>query len=254
MFRPRRLLRRFAVRKYLIASSLALGATGALTMAFVVTPAYAQITVFDPGNYSQNLLTAARSLQQINQQIQSLQNQATMLTNQARNLSRINFPEVQALTQTIQQVDRLMNQAQSINYQVDHVGTEFGQLFPTSFNQALTSNAHVIDANARLNASRAAFQQTMTVQAQIVGNVGQDAQTLSQIVDRSQSADGAVQVGQATNQLLALVAKQQFQLQQMMAAQYRAETMAEATRLEAQTDARAATTKFLGSESAYAPN
>lgn len=254
MTRARFLPRGIALRKYLITSALALGSTGALAMALAVTPAHAQITVFDPGNYSQNLLTAARSLQQINNQIQSLQNQATMLTNQARNLSRINFPEVQALTQTIQQVDRLMGQAQSINYRVDTVGAQFRQLFPTSFNQALTSNAHVIDANARLDASRAAFQQTMTVQAQIVGNVSQDAQTLSQIVDRSQGAEGAVQVGQATNQLLALAAKQQFQLQQMMAAQYRAETIAAATRLQAQTDARAATTKFLGSGNAYTPD
>ena len=38
--------------------------------------------VFDSANYSQNLLTAARTLQQINQQIQSLQNEAQMLVNQ----------------------------------------------------------------------------------------------------------------------------------------------------------------------------
>lgn len=245
------LIRRIVVRKFLIASVLALGSTGALAMALAVTPAHAQISVFDPGNYSQNLLTAARSLQQINNQIQSLQNQATMLGNQARNLSRIDFPEVEALTQTIQQVDRLMRQAQSINYRVDSAGAEFRQLFPTSFDQAQTANAHVIEANARLDAARAAFGRTMTVQAQIVGNVGKDAQTLDRIVGRSQGAEGAVQVGQATNQLLALVAKQQFQLQQMMAAQYHADAIAAATRLQAKTDAHATTTKFLGTGSAY---
>jgi P-type conjugative transfer protein TrbJ len=39
-------------------------------------PASAQMTVFDPSNYSQNLLTAARTLEQVNNQIQSLQNEA----------------------------------------------------------------------------------------------------------------------------------------------------------------------------------
>ena len=79
--------------------------------AMTSTPAHAQLAVFDPHNYSQNLLTAARTLQQINNQIQSLQNEANMLVNQAKNLTRISFPEMQALTQTMQQVDRLMGQA-----------------------------------------------------------------------------------------------------------------------------------------------
>lgn len=70
----------------------------------------AQLTVFDPSNYSQNILTAARTLTQINNQIQSLQNQARSLLNQAKNLTTIDFPELQALTQTLQQVDRLMGQ------------------------------------------------------------------------------------------------------------------------------------------------
>ncbi len=39
-------------------------------------PAWAQMTVFDPSNYSQNVLTAARTLQQVNNGIQSLQNEA----------------------------------------------------------------------------------------------------------------------------------------------------------------------------------
>lgn len=46
----------------------------------VTTPAYA-IIVFDPSNYAQNVLQAARALQQINQQITSLQNEAQMLIN-----------------------------------------------------------------------------------------------------------------------------------------------------------------------------
>jgi P-type conjugative transfer protein TrbJ len=44
------------------------------TIILPIAPATAQITVFDPGNYTQNLLTAARTLQQVNNQIQSIQN------------------------------------------------------------------------------------------------------------------------------------------------------------------------------------
>ena len=66
-------------------------------------------------------------------------------------------------------------------------------------------------------------------------------------------AEGAVQVGQATNQLLALTAKQQFQIQNLMAAQYRAEAIERARQVQAEADAHAATTRFLGSGSAYTP-
>lgn len=72
---------------------LALSGASALLIA-VAAPAHAQFggIVYDPSNYSQNVLTAARTLQQINNQIQSLQNEAEGLINDAgerpRSLSR----------------------------------------------------------------------------------------------------------------------------------------------------------------------
>ena len=248
-----RRLSRTPIRKHLIFSVLALAASGSLGMALTVTPARAQITVFDPTNYAQNLLTAARALNQINNQIQSLQNQATMLTHMAKNLTRIDFPELQQLNQTLQQIDRLMGQAQRIDFKVDGLDAQFQRLFPQTYNQALSGNQRVIDSRTRLDAAMAAFHQTMSVQAQVVGNVQADAQALSAIAAKSQSAEGALQVGQATNQLLVLAAKQQFQIQNLMAAQYRAEAVEQARRVQAEADAHAATTRFLGSGSAYTP-
>ena len=49
-----------------------------------VQPASA-LTVFDPSNFVQNTLIAVRTLEQINNQINQLQNEAQMLMNQARN-------------------------------------------------------------------------------------------------------------------------------------------------------------------------
>jgi P-type conjugative transfer protein TrbJ len=222
-------------------------------------PAHA-IVVFDPSNYSQNILTAARTLQQINNQIRSLQNQAQSLINQAqslinqaKNLTTLGFPELQSITQTLQQIDQLMGQAQGIQFRVAGLDQEFRALFPQSFNQAMTMNGQVVAARTRLDTEMAAYRQTMGVQAQVVENVQVDAQTLNGIVSRSQGAEGALQAQQATNQLLALTAKQQFQIQNLMAAQYRAQTLEQARRAQAEIDARAATTKFLGSGSAYTP-
>lgn len=246
---------KFYLRGLPITGALGASAIGSLWMAISLTaaPVHAQITVFDPSNYSQNILTAARTLQQINNQIQMLQNQAQSLTNQARNLTTITFPELQAITQTIQQIDQLMGQAQAIQFRVAGLDQQFRSAFPTSFNQALTNNQHVVDARARLDASMDAYKRTMTVQAQVVENVAADAGVLNSIVQRSQGAQGALQAQQATNQLLALVAKQQFQLQTLMAAQYRADAIERANRTQAQSDAQGATRKFLGSGEAYTP-
>jgi P-type conjugative transfer protein TrbJ len=114
-------------------------------------------------------------------------------------------------------------------------------------------NDQVVAARSRLDTAMTAYQHTMTVQAQVAENVAADAKTLSSLVAKSQGAEGSLQAQQATNQLLALSAKQQFQLQNMMAAQYRAETIERARQAQAQIDAQAATKKFLGSGTAYTP-
>lgn len=216
------------------------------------SPAHA-IPVFDSANYAQNLLTAARTLQQINQQIQSLQNEAAMIAQNARNLTSIDFPEMQRVQETLGKIDRLMGQAQGIDFRVDNLDDQFRRMFPQGLPPTMRGRDAVAAARARLDSAMASFRQTMGVQSQVVENIADDARNLQQLVARSQGADGALAAQQATNQLLALTAKQQFQIQQLMAAQYRSETMEAARRAQAESEARAATRRFLGSGSAYTP-
>lgn len=241
-------------KKPLIAGALSCTVTGALALATLAMSEPAQaIIVFDPSNYSQNILTAARTLEQINNQIRMLQNQAQSLINQAKNLTTISFPELQALKQTMQQIDQLIGQAQGIQFKVASLDQQFRSLYPDSFAQSLTTSQQVQSARTRMDTARAAFEQTMTVQAQVVENIAADQAALTGIIARSQSAEGALQASQATNQLLALVAKQQFQIQTLMAAQYRAEAIERANQAQSRTDAQSASAKFLGSGSAYTP-
>ncbi|KTR83842.1 conjugal transfer protein TrbJ [Novosphingobium barchaimii] len=242
-------------KKPLIAGALSCTVTGVLALATLAMSEPAQaIIVFDPSNYSQNILTAARTLEQINNQIRMLQQQAQGLINQAKNLTTISFPELQALKQTMQQIDQLMGQAQGIQFKVASLDQQFRSLYPDSFAQSLTTSQQVQSARARMDTARAAFEQTMTVQAQVVENIAADQAALTGIIARSQSAEGALQASQATNQLLALVAKQQFQIQTLMAAQYRAEAIERANQAQSRTDAQSASAKFLGSGSAYTPH
>lgn len=246
---------RIPLRKYLVASALALGAAGAMGAGLLLQsrPAHA-IPVFDSANYAQNLLTAARTLQQINQQIQSLQNEASMLTNMAKNLSRISFPELAELTEKLRAVDQLMAAAQGIDFRIDTLDTQFKHLFPGNYDVVMRSDERLASARERFDSARQAYQQSMRVQSQVVGNVAKDAGTIETLVGKSQSAEGALQAAQATNQLLALATKQQLQIQNMLASHFRAQAVEETRRIQAEADARAATRQFLGSGSAYNRN
>jgi len=76
---------------------------------------------------------------------------------------------------------------------------------------------------------------------------------LTNLVNASQNSVGGLQAQQATNQLLALSTKQQMQIQNLMAAQYRAEALEQARRAESQEQGRAAGQKFLGNGGQFYP-
>lgn len=248
---PAKPIRRFATGFAVVALAVA---GGAVLDAIIASPPAHALVVYDPTNYAQNVLTAARALRQVNNQIQSLQNEAQGLANQAKNLSTVSFPELQALTQTLQKIDTLMGQAQNIQFKVASVDQQFSKLYPDAFSQSLKLDDEVTAARSRLDAEVTAYRHTAVMQAQIAENVEADATTMNALVQRSQGAEGTLQALQVTNQLLALSAKQQFQIQQMLAAQFRSQTVGDANRAQAESEAQAAMKKFLGSGSAYTPN
>lgn len=219
----------------------------------LVGPAAAQWAVIDPSNLIQNTLTAARTLQQINNQVQELQNQAIMLSNEAKNLTSLNYSSLDALTSTMRQISALMDQAQGIAFDVTATQSAFAQSYPQQYAASVTGDQLMADAHRRWHNSMDAFRQTMTVQAQVATNVEADTGTLSALMTASQGAVGSLQAQQAANQLTALSIKQQLQIQSLMAAQYRAQALEAARNAESQEQARAAFQKFMGTGTAYTP-
>src|SRR3546814_11807453 len=88
-------------------------------------PAAAQVggIVHDPRNYAQNILTAARTLEQINNQISMLQNQATSLANEARNLTSLPVSTLQELQGQVDRTRQLLGQAQRVAFDVGDIQT-----------------------------------------------------------------------------------------------------------------------------------
>ncbi len=223
------------------------------TLAVPAPAAAAAMPVFDATNYAQNILQAARALEQVNNQIRSLQNEAAMLQDMARNLERIDFPQLQQMSSALQQIDRLMGEAKAIDFKVSSLDQQFSKLFPAGTADALKIDQRVAGARARLDAAMEGFRQSMAIQSQVVSNIHEDAELLNELSKRSEGAAGGLQAQQATNQLIALSAKQQFQLQQLMAAEFRSQGLERARQAQAEAEARAATRRFLGSGKAYSP-
>src|ERR1700719_5011399 len=105
---------------------------GAAVIAVAVASGSArgQMVVYDPSNYAQNVLQAARALQQINNQVTSLQNQTQMLLNQARNLTSLPYSALQAIDQSIQRTQQLLNQAQRIAYDINRIDQALSRSYP----------------------------------------------------------------------------------------------------------------------------
>ena len=153
---------------------------------------FAQWAVFDAANFSQNLLTAARELQQIDNQIQQLQNEATMLVNQGRNLTSLNYNSLSQLLTTLASTNQLIAQAQGLTFNVTQSQATFNRLYPSSYG-AGTSNAQMVqDAQSRWQTSVQALQTATQMQSQAAQNLLSDQSVLSGLVTQSQGAVGAL--------------------------------------------------------------
>jgi P-type conjugative transfer protein TrbJ len=193
--------------------------------------------VYDPSNYAQNVMTAARSLEQINNQIQQLQNQATSLINEARNLASLPVSTIETLQSQVDQTRQLLSEAQRIAYDV----TDVRQVFSERYKGAALSAGQaqmVANANARWQDSVGAFEDAMKVQAGIVGNLGATRSSITTLVGASQSATGALQAAQAGNQLMALQTRQLSDLTAALAAQGRAEALESARNAASEAEGR----------------
>ena len=178
----------------------------ALATAVLVTAmpaAEAQWVVVDPTNLVQNIMTAARALEQINNQIRSLQNEAQMLMNEARNLTSLDFSALNELRSALSATNQLIQQAQGLAFNVSQMETEFARLYPDAYSASTSGSQMTTDARTRWRNSLEALRTATKVQSQAVQNFASDEQTLTDLVNRSQSAAGALQATQATNQLLA---------------------------------------------------
>ena len=216
------------------------------------SPAAAQWIVYDPTNYAQNVLTAARTLQQVNQQITQVQNEATMLINQARNLASLPYSSLQQIQQSVQRTQQLLSQAQNIAFDVSQIDQAFQSKY-ANVSLSATDAQLVSDAKERWRNSIGGLQDAMRVQAGVVTNIDTNRAEMSSLVGQSQGATGALQATQAGNQLLALQSQQLSDLIALISANGRSGALTGAERAAAAEQGREQRRRFLTPGAGYQP-
>jgi P-type conjugative transfer protein TrbJ len=217
------------------------------------SPANAQFAVIDAANLVQNTLTAVRTLEEINNQILQLQNEAKMLINEARNLATLPFNIVGQLRATLALTTQLIAQAQGIAYQLSQAQSQFARFYPAFYSGGTSGPQMSADALQRWYNSLQALQTTISMQAQASQNLASDENSLAVLVDQSQGAIGIVQAAQATNQLLALQSRQMIQEHQLRLTQDRSEAVERARSVAAEARAREVWRRFQGTGTQYTP-
>lgn len=235
------------MKRYIISAAIA-----ALPLSLIGAPsASAQFgggIVYDPANHTQNILTAVRSLQQINQQIQQLTHEIEMLENMARNLQTLDLNVAEAIIRDrIQRINDLMRRAEGIGYGVQEVEREYEEVYPEDYGAVPSDNQVLVqDARRRWRQSRTAYRDSLVTIGAALEDNEIDGAAISDLINRSQSAAGALEAAQAGNQIEAIQAQQLMQIESIMAAHYRAEALERAKELAEAERGRARTRAFLG--------
>jgi len=216
-----------------------------------MSPALAQLTVFDPANYSQNLLTAARALEQITNQVRQLQNQVLMLQRMDQNLARLGPTISPDLQRTLGDINTQLRTGEGIALRLQTTQSGYDQLFPRQVASSLSTDDVLRNAQSRWNEEYAAFRRAALLQGQIADGIETDTRLLGDAMARSRNAAGALEATQAGNELTGLSVKQTLALEALLAAQHRALTVTRARDLATEDAARQRFKTFIGTGSAY---
>lgn len=216
-----------------------------------VGTAAAQMTVIDPSNLIQNAHTAARALQQIENQVTQITNQIRQLENDARNLTQLGERFAPELLAQLRDMDRLIDEARGVALRVNETRTALGTLLSGDYRN--TDVAARAQAAARqMEAARSALQTSLLVQAEATEQLRSDQNLLERISTASANASGALSAQQATNELLAFEAQQSMRLQQLLVAESRAEALERAREMEARAQGAAQREYFFsGAQTAH---
>lgn len=207
--------------------------------------------VYDPTNYVQNFQTAVHNYSQLIRQAQQLRNEANMLINQAKHLQKLDLNAVGELNRILSEIAQLNAQAENVAYEVNRTRQIVKEQYPETY-EDFSNDDLMVRAEHQWKMSQQAYTDSMIMQSKMVESLEEDRGNLSEAMNKSHGAVGELQATQSTNQLIALLIKQNMQMQQLMVTQYRADSIDSARRIAIEKESQERFKRFSGSRSAYA--
>lgn len=222
--------------------------TGAFfSAALVLAPhAHAQRIVYDPTNYAQNVLSAARALEQIRNQIRQIEQAAAMLRANPLQLS----PE---LSQSIAEARELFSAAQGLAFEIEGLSEDLRTLYPETW-EAFDLDQIGAQSDRWLNESRASLERAMAAEANAAASIARAQGQIERALHSSGQAEGQTGAIQAGNQLLGIQAAQLSEIHALLVAQGRALETERMERLAREGRAREIQRRAFPAEPAPAPD
>ena len=198
-------------------SILALGAatmalTAGLTTSLLPNQAQAAI-VYDPTNHIQNILTAARALEQIRVQTEQL-------TAQIRSLAQSPYDHAAQIGEAMRALNELNSQARGLASTVRGLDRQFEDLYPSN-HSAHTAMQRLEAASRRIEMSRETAQDLAITAASIDSSRAGRTNRMAGAIAASRAAEGETGAIQSSVQALGVLSEQLEGLQTLMAAQSR---------------------------------
>lgn len=199
-------------------TSRALGAlllASSMALTPIIAPSAAALEiVYDPTNHVENVLQAARALEQIN-------NQLTSLANDARMLSQLNLQMAPELSQSVGAARQLLEQARGIRQNLDTITRDMASLYPNDM-RGLDLDGLLRQSDRWVDQSRDSVETLMQASAASTAQLGDTQSTMNRALSASAGAQGQTSAIQASTQAIGVLSAQIAQLQQLQAAEARA--------------------------------
>lgn len=193
---------------------ISLLASASIAATLAASPAQAQRIVYDPTNYAQNVLSAARALEQIRNQIRQIEQAAAMLRQNPLQLS----PE---LAQSIGEARALFETAQGIAFDVENFGDDLRTLYPETWEE-FDLDQVLGQSDQWMRESRASLQRAMEAEANAARSIERTRGRIDRALQSSSGSEGQTGAIQAGNQLLGIQASQLAEIHTLLIAQGRA--------------------------------
>jgi type IV secretion system protein TrbJ len=186
----------------------------------------AQWVVYDPANFSQNVLSAVRAATSNANEARMIAQNVKSLANQARNLTSLPFDIINEFNGDLQSLFSIMGSIDGMMQNLATLEGRFEELYPDFLEQydPVSRASMADDVRAWIKTTRQMILGASKTGAQVLENMPKTQEELNRLMADSQGAAGILQAAQAGNQIAGTISGNLISLNSQLAAYTQAHT------------------------------